>query len=111
MRGLNEERTALYNDIALLSLRAAARAIFEDLMANGTYQYKSDFAKRYVAQGRAEGRAEGQAVAVLAVLTARGVVVSTAVRERVLACTDVALLDVWIARAANAKEAAEVVGE
>jgi len=44
-------------------------------------------------------------------LTARGVVVSPAVRERVLACTDVALLDLWIARAANAKEAGEVVGE
>ena len=104
VRGLvDEERAALYNDIALTSLRAAARATFEDLMANGTYQYKSDFAKRYVAQGRAQ--------AILTVLGARGVVVSAAVRERVLACTDVALLDVWIARAVNAKEAAEVVGE
>jgi hypothetical protein len=111
MRGLDDERGRLYNDVALTSLRAAARAIFEDLMANGTYQYQSDFAKRYVAQGRAEGEAAGRALAVLAVLTARGVVVSPAVRERVLACTDVALLDLWIARAANAKEAGEVVGE
>jgi hypothetical protein len=119
VRGLDEERAALYNDVVLTSLRAAARAIFEDLMANGTYQYKSDFAKRYVAQGRtegkaegqAEGRAEGRALAILAVLNARGVEVSPAVRERVLACTDVARLDAWIARAANAKEAADVLGE
>jgi hypothetical protein len=119
VRNLDEERAALYNDVVLMSLRAAARTIFEDLMANGTYQYKSDFAKRYVAQGRKEGREEGRAegeaagraLAVLAVLGARGVGVSPAVRERVLGCTDVALLDVWIARAANAKEAGEVVGE
>lgn len=115
VRGLDEERAALYNDIALTSLRTAARIIFEDLMANGTYPYKSDFAKRYVAQGRVEGRTEGQAegraLAILAVLSARGVAVSPAVQERVLACTDVALLDAWIARAANATEAGEVVGE
>jgi hypothetical protein len=60
---------------------AAARAILEDLMANGTYPYQSDFAKRYVAQGRDEGRAEGKALAVLAVLAARGVKVSAALRS------------------------------
>jgi hypothetical protein len=117
MRDLDEERAALYNDIALVSLRAAARKIFEDLMANGTYQYKSDLAKRYVAQGEARGEARGEAIgeargralAILAVLNARGVEVSPAVRERVLACTDVALLDAWIARAANATDAGEVL--
>jgi hypothetical protein len=62
-------------------------------------------------EGRAEGEAAGRALAVLAFLGARGVAVSPAVRERVLACTDVALLDVWIARAADATEAGEVVGE
>jgi hypothetical protein len=110
VRDLDDERAALYNDIALTSPRAEARAIFEDLMANGTYQYKSDFAKRYVAQGEVRGRAEGRALAILAVLGARGVEVSPAVRKRVLACTDVALLDAWIARAANAKDADDVVG-
>jgi hypothetical protein len=59
--------------------------------------------------GEARGRAEGRAFAILAVLSARGVDVPSAVRERVLACTDVALLDAWIARAANAKDASEVV--
>jgi len=115
VRDLDDDRAALYNDIALTSLRAAARAIFEDLMANGTYQYKSDFAKRYVAQGEARGEARGEVrgrgFAILAVLSARGVEVSPAVRERVLACTDVALLDAWIARAANAKEAGDLLGE
>lgn len=60
---------------------------------------------------RVEGRTEGRALAILAVLSARGVAVSPEVRGRVLACTDAALLDVWIARAANATEAGEVVGE
>jgi hypothetical protein len=59
--GLDDLTAALYTDIILLSLRASARAIIEELMANGTYQYQSDFAKRYVAQGRAEGEAQGRA--------------------------------------------------
>jgi predicted transposase YdaD len=104
-------------------LHAAARAILEDLMANGTYQYQSDFAKRYVAQGeahgRAEGRAEGEAKgkaegraqAILAVLEARGIEVPELVRHRVLGCTDVSILDVWIARAVTANAASDVVGE
>ena len=42
-------------------------------------------------------------------LEARGIPVSAAVRERVLGCSDVALLDVWVRRAAVASTAATVV--
>jgi hypothetical protein len=90
-------------------------------MANGTYRYQSDFAKRYVAQGvvqgrteglelgRTEGRAEGKALAVLAVLAARAVDVPDAVRAKVLACTDAPTLDAWITRAVTVKTASELV--
>jgi predicted transposase YdaD len=54
------------------------------------------------AKGRAEGRTEGRAAALLAVLQARGFRGSKAVRQRVMACGDVATLDRWIARAATA---------
>jgi hypothetical protein len=111
VRDLDEERSTLYTDVVLASLHAAARKLLEDLMTNGTYQYQSDFAKRYFGQGKAEGRAEGRALAILALLAARSVDVPPEVRERMLACTDVALLDTWIVRAANAKEVREVVGE
>jgi len=84
-------------------------------MATGTYEYQSDFAKRHVAEGRAQGEARGgahgRALAILAVLQARGVDVPAAVRERVLSCAHIATLDVRVARAATAKAAEEVVAE
>jgi PD-(D/E)XK nuclease family transposase len=53
-------------------------------------------------KGRAEGRAEAKTAAILAVLAARGIAVSAEARARIEACTDLATLDRWIARAATA---------
>jgi hypothetical protein len=61
------------------------------------------------AEGKVEGRAEGKAEGILAVLAARGIPVSDATRERILSCSDIATLDVWIRRAAVASTAAAVV--
>ena len=112
---LDEERAALYIDVIFASVHAVARTVIEGLMANGTYEYQSDFALRYVAkgreEGRQEGRQEGRASAVLAVLDARGVEVPVEARARVLACTDVATLDTWLARAANALTVGDVLGD
>ena len=84
-------------------------------MVSGKYEYQSDFARRYVAQGRAEGReageAAGRAHALLAVLAARGLEVPEEVRARIVGCPDLARLDSWLARAVTARSAAEVVRE
>lgn len=125
VRDLDEERATLYTDVVLKSLHVAAKAILEDLMAHGTYEYQSDFAKRYFAQGRAEGEAQGRAegeaqgraegeargraLAILAVLAARGVDIALGVRERVLGCSDLTTLDAWLDRAATANDASEVI--
>ncbi len=61
------------------------------------------------ARGVAMGAARGKAEAVLAFLAARGLAVDEAIRAQIQACTDVALLDRWIARAAVSASAAEVV--
>ena len=112
-RGLDDERATLYADLVFASVHQAARAVLEALMANGNYEYQSDFAKRYVAQGRTEGRAEGEALgrahAILGVLTARALPVPEPVRERILGCSDLDLLDRWLARAVTAQAAADVV--
>lgn len=103
------EQAQLYADYVLAALPGAARRHLEELMATGTYEYQSDFARRYVEQGRAEGReegrAEGEARAVLRVLAARRVEVSEEVRERVLGCTDPEVLDRWLERALTARTA------
>jgi hypothetical protein len=80
-------------------------------MASGNYEYQSDFARRYVAQGRAEGEAAGRAHALLAVLAARGLDVPEDVRARITACTELARFDAWLARAVTATSAADVVRE
>ena len=96
-RGLTDERSLLYSDLIYASLSEANRTAMEALMAAGKYEYQSDFAKTHQALGRAAGRAE----AVLAVLDARGFVVSETDKARVLACTDAAILDRWIRNAAT----------
>jgi len=84
-------------------------------MANRNYEYQSDFAKRFVAEGRTEGLAEGEARgrahAVLRVLAARGIDVTDLERERILGCPDLALLDAWLLRAVIAASIAEVLDE
>ncbi len=79
------------------------------------YEYQSDFARKYVAQGRAEGRTEGRteeaARAVLTVLRARGLVVPDAARDRILAQKDPERLERWLEKAAVAASVAAVLDE
>jgi post-segregation antitoxin (ccd killing protein) len=79
------------------------------------YEYQSDFARKYVAQGRAEGRNEGRAEeaarAVLTVLRVRGLGVSDAVRERILAEKDPERLERWLEKAAVAASTAVLFDE
>jgi len=67
------------------------------------YEYQSEFARKYVAQGRTE--------ALLSFLSARQLPVTDEVRARILACRDWGLLDTWIVRAVTAKSIADVLGE
>ena len=52
IQGLDDDRVRLYYDLVYNSLNEAARRALEAMMKG--YQYQSDFAKKYVAQGRAE---------------------------------------------------------
>jgi hypothetical protein len=104
---VSADRVTLYGDWILSGLNEAARRALEAEMQTGNYEYQSEFVKRNLAQGRAEALAN----AVLTVLAARGIAFSDEVRARVLACTDLATLDRWLARAATAAEAAAVFAE
>jgi hypothetical protein len=80
------------------ALPAAARRTLEDMMTSRTYEYQSDFVRRYVFQGRAEG----EAVAVLTILETRGVPVPDDARSRITGCTDLDELNAWVRRAVTA---------
>ncbi|MBB4906838.1 hypothetical protein [Actinophytocola algeriensis] len=99
LRALSDDQANLYTDLVLMTLPAAARARLEELMSTGTYEYKSEFARRYYGQGREEGRAEGEARAVLGVLEVRGISVPDAARERIMQCLDLEQLETWVRRA------------
>jgi hypothetical protein len=106
---LSDERQALYSDLVFAALSDAARAALEELMAGGTYEFHSEFAKKHQAKGRAEGEAKGRAEAVLVVLEARGIRVSGEARARILACVDVDQLDAWVRRAVTVSSVDELV--
>jgi hypothetical protein len=107
---VDQERATLYSDVVLAALPEAAQRYLEALMTTRTYEYQSEFVRRFVFQGRAEGReegrdegrAQGEAMAVLAVLDARGIAVPDDIRARITACADAIQLDTWIRRAATA---------
>jgi hypothetical protein len=84
-----------YYDLVLAALPAAARHHLEERMST---TYRSEFMRNLAARAKAETEAQ----TVLTVLDARGVVVPDEIRARIVACTDVDLLDTWVRRAATA---------
>jgi hypothetical protein len=109
--GLDEEKSRVYADMALGALSEAMRRTLEAIMRSGTYEYQSDIAKKFVAEGVAEGKLLAKAQDVVAVLQARGISITEPLRQRILDCNDVAVLDRWLMRAAVANEAGEVFDE
>jgi hypothetical protein len=117
IRELDDDRAKLYYDLVYNSLNEAARRAMEAMMKG--YEYQSDFAKKYVAQGRTEGLVEGltkgrteeAARALLTVLRARGIAVPDAVRERILAQKDPERLERWLEKAAVAASVTSVLDE
>ncbi|HUN37303.1 MAG TPA: hypothetical protein VMU95_35335 [Trebonia sp.] len=79
-------------------------------------EFKNDFFDRIEAQaraigeaqGRAEGGAQGRAEALIKILEARTVGLTSEQRDLVLACSDLGQLDVWVDRALAATSADEV---
>ena len=83
---------------ALLDAAAIHRAVVEALAAQGNPEIQKLQARR-------------EAEAILKVLEARGVAVSEAQRQEILACHDLDRLDRWIRRAALAASADEVLAD
>jgi hypothetical protein len=109
IRILDDDRTRLYYDLVYNSINDAARSALETMMKG--YEYQSDFAKKYVAQGRAEGRTEATAHNLLTVLRTRGIAVPDAARERILAQKDPERLERWLEKAVVASSVTAILDE
>ncbi|MCC6216846.1 MAG: hypothetical protein IT376_18450 [Polyangiaceae bacterium] len=82
-------------DLLVAALGTQAREVFE-MLPQG-YQFADEGFRRAAAEGKAEGKAED----ILAVLEAREVAVSPALRARILECRDLGALDLWLRAAAT----------
>jgi hypothetical protein len=118
---VDDEKAKLYCDLVYNSLNEAARLALEAIMKG--YEYQSDFAKKYVAQGRSEGRSEGHSEGrseglteraardLLTVLRVRGIAVPDAARERILAQKDPERLERWLEKAVVAASVSAILDE
>ncbi|MEV5500796.1 hypothetical protein AB0M50_35915 [Nonomuraea fuscirosea] len=71
-----------------------------------TYPYQGEHAESLLAQGRLRGEAR----ALLKFLAIQGIPVTEEVRERVMSCSDEAVLDDWLRRAIEAESVEDVFG-
>ena len=101
LRTVDEDHATLYYDVVSAALPEAARHHLEALMRTRTYEYQSDFARKYFS--------EGESQALLAVLAAREIDVPEDAKARITGCTDFHQLDAWIRRAATASTIEDVL--
>lgn len=80
--GLDPDRSKLYFDLVRHSLSEAARRALQ-AMDLRNYEYQSDFARRYVAEGEAKGEARGRAALVARLLASRFGPLSHEVERRI----------------------------
>ncbi|AXK87413.1 hypothetical protein IU443_19765 [Nocardia farcinica] len=111
LRTLGADPALRYHDFILTMLPRAVRPAWEAFMSTGLrdYNFTSDFARKYFAEGEAQGEAIGEAKSVLTVLDARGITVSDQVRETILSCRDLDQLQKWLRRALEVGRAEELL--
>jgi hypothetical protein len=80
--GLGAERSTLYFDLVVASLSEAARMSLQ-AMDPAKYEYQSEFAKRFIAQGKAEGERSGRAAVLIKQLALKYGPLAAAASERV----------------------------
>jgi predicted transposase YdaD len=83
-------------------MRGWGEELFERGRERGREEGREEGLARGLEQGLAQGVTQGRAEDILRILTARGVPVDEAARQRILGCTDMATLDRWFDKALQA---------
>ena len=107
--GMVDDALRAHLEKRIMEHREYRSELFRGIFKKGQEEGKAEGEAKGKAEGEAKGKAEGKAEGILAVLAARGIPVSDTIRGRILSCTDIDTLDVWIRRAAVASTAAAVV--
>jgi hypothetical protein len=107
LHALEPEKKIFYDDVTVGRLPQAARARREAFLMTTAVGRRYHY-ERYN-EIDARGEARGEAKAVLLVLDSREVPVPDAVRQQILECVDIDLLDLWLRRAAMADNVDDVI--
>ncbi|MBL7498864.1 hypothetical protein I6A84_40520 [Frankia sp. CNm7] len=108
MQTLSPEMGEKYHEIVLAGLPEALRSLWEDYMAT---MVKREYRSKIFRDLQAKGKAEGKAEDLLTILEIRRVHVPDDARERIIACTDLDQLDIWLRRAVTATTLDDVIRE
>jgi hypothetical protein len=116
LAALPPEHVLKYYEYGYCMSSTSVRRILEELVASSAWPVYSPFAKEHFGRGLAEGKAEGKAEgaiegegrAILLVLQARGIEVSSEERARITSCADRDQLERWVSRSAVVKTASEL---
>jgi uncharacterized protein DUF4351 len=117
LAGLDAERAEIYFDLIMHSLSEAARTTLSTMDAR-KYEFRSDFARQYIALGRTEGRtegietgrAEGRAAVILRLLKLRFGQLDSEIEARI-GSASIAELDTISERLLTARTAEEALGD
>jgi hypothetical protein len=101
---LDENQVYKYLDVLSSGLPEEAFRHLKGIMNKDNFPYISDFAR----QNYLRGQVENGANAILTVLGARGLQVPDTARAEITSCTDMAKLQAWLQRAANARSVDEI---
>ncbi|NKY52557.1 hypothetical protein [Nocardia vermiculata] len=106
-RTLGDDPALRYHDFILTMLPRAVRPAWEAFMSTGLHDYNftSDFARKYLA----EGEAKGEARSILTVLDARGIEVPDEVRDTVMSCEDLDQLQKWLRHSLEINQARDLL--
>ena len=102
LQHLDNYHSTRYADFVKSSLDPTARRALERLMSLHNYEFQTEFAKRYMAEGRKEGREAGERAIVLRQLMKRFGPLPAAAVERVEQA-DVATVEEWAERLLTAE--------
>jgi hypothetical protein len=118
IRAKNEGEAAVYADlVASLVQGEPLRRLEDTMLKTEGIVWESEIGRRSWAEGEAKGRAEGEALGeakgraetLLRILRHRGIAVPDDAQERILSCSDSAILDSWIDRALDAHSITDVL--
>jgi hypothetical protein len=110
LASLDEATRLFYYDLVVSRLDEATRIALEALMQTPGYEYQSEFARRYKAEGKAEGEAKAARAMLLELLIDREFVLTDEQRQRLESSTDADQLRSWFRRALRAASTTDVFG-